>query len=1262
MNQQIRSRAPSRKWIGIAIIAAVLASAYVLGGFVLLPWIAERSLSGLIEEHLHHRARVGAISFNPFTLRLQAREFALETIAGGPVFAFTDATVDLEWRSLTRGAWVLDELRLVNPSARLELSKEGRLNLAALAPDRGAAPATPLPNFAIARLAVVNGSIDFEDLRQGYRNRLEGISIDLSSLSTLGEKKGPYMLAGRTPGGAALQWKGELSLAPLEATGTLAVGNVPLADLMPYVDEVAAMRIVAGRADLELPYRFALTGGQPRFSLAGAKLEVRDPALASTGQEALLVKPGTISLGGVDFDWTVQRASARSLRIGESTIASGKDNAPLAKIGALTLDGAAFEIGTRRASAATLNVGGIEFAATEGNAGTAALGPFAIEGLGFDPRTRRVSARALNVAGAVLTGGDGKQPLAKLGQLALEGLEFDFDSQSASAKGLRLADLALALERGANGDLDLARLWSGKRDGSSGASSPAWRFGIDSVEFANASANYTDLTAKTPLALAISGLFARFKLEASSGAEGFGMRLEAEKLSLAKLDAVAASAALGAAPALRVTDFSIDGTRFNSAANTLEIQSVRIGGLGADTLLEDGRASLLDLLPKTQDSSAAKPLSARIRSLALDEGSLSIADRTSGIAIALDHTSAKLRNVSTDPNRRLRFEVSTEVRSGGRIALRGRALPAKGTLEAQVDAKAIAMAPLQPLLSRHSSLALGSGDVSLSGALRIGGDGAKFTYSGAAHVANVALDDPAGARLIGWKSVSTELLKATLSPDQIEIDELRFNAPAGRLAIAADGTSNLSRAFARKEASASSSAPAAAKDDGTPIVTPKTALDAEAAEPKPGDGVPFSVTVRRVRVEQGALDFSDDSLSPRFVAKIYELAGTANGLSSDQDTRSQFSLEGRVDEFGYARLSGSVNLFAPRNRSTFRVQLRNIDLAGASPYAMRFAGYRIASGHLALDLNYRVRTSLIEGDNKITLQDFKLGEHVESPDALKLPFELAIGLLKEPDGTINLEVPVRGNLDDPQFSLAPLIWKAIGNLIGNVIAAPFRALAHLFGGASEDNAGMIAFDPGRSRLLPPEREKLGRIAQGLSKRPEVKLLIPARYDAEADARAMKRAALGREIGRRAGFAVAEDEEPGPLNLQDKPTRAALRALFAERFSRAELDKLRGQAEEKARAAGQPPPSVADRVRNLMSGEPQIVDAREFYQTLLRRLREEQPLASDALAELARQRGLAIETALKAAGADASRIAQTTAEPTSEPEAKQIKLQLSLTAR
>jgi hypothetical protein len=1223
MIQQTRPKTRARTLLLFALVGAALAAVYALAGFLLVPWLAERELPRFAEEQLHHRARIGEVRLNPFTLRLQLREFALETRDGKPVLGFADAVADIEWHSLLRRAWVLDEVRLVDPALHVEIAKDGRLNLAALLPETGGAVAAQPARFAIGRLSVVNGSIDFADQRQGYRNRAERLSIELSSLSTLDAEKGPYVLTGQTPGGATLQWKGEASLTPLAATGTLAVGNAALAELMPYVNDFTTARVAAGRADLELPYQLTLSGGKPQFSLKGAKLRLHDLSVAGSGEKALLARFGAIALGGIDFDWGAQQVKVKTVHVGDSSVSGAKDKVLLARVGAVALDAAEFAMGTGHGS-----------------------------------------AHGLSVAGVTLAAGGEAKPAALLRQVALAGIAVDLGQRRVSAKSLRVAEFTLAAKRDANGELDLLRLFAGRggaakaADAKTGAKPSAWQASVGSVELGNGSVRYTDDTAKTPLALALDGLSGGFAVEAASTGEGVRVRLDAGNLTLARLDARAAAAPPeGAAqPAVRLTALTLDGGRYDSAANAVEAGAVRVGGFGVDAVLESGRLSLLDLVPAAGKAKSEKPLSARARRIVISEGGINVADRGRGLALALERVALSLKDPSTDGTKPLEFRLSADVKSGGRIALRGSAVPAQGTLEAKLDASSIALAPAQTVLAQFANVKFASGDVSLSGTLRAGTKEAKLGYSGSASVANLALEDTTGVRLIGWKSLATDSLKATLTPDHIDIDELRLTAPAGRFAIAKDGTSNISRAFAKNPAAAGEGKPAAsearaAEPGGAPAVA--------ANEAKPGAAGTFAVLVRRVRVDQGALDFSDDSLSQGFVAKIYDLAGTANGLSSNHDARSQFSLEGRVDEFGYARLSGAVNPFAPRNRSTFRVQLRNVDLISATPYAIRFAGYRIATGRLGLDLNYRVRDNLIEGDNKITLEQFTLGDRVDSPDALKLPFELAVKLLKDDDGTISLEVPVKGNLDDPQFSLAPLIWKAVGHFIGNIVAAPFRALAHLFGGSAGDDLGTIAFDPGRAKLLPPEKEKLVRVVAALAKHPEMKLLIPARYDTEADARAMKRAALNRDIGRKAGFSAAEDEEPGPVNIEDRSTRRALRQAFAERFSKDELDRLRTEAEAKSQASGQAKPSMTTRLRNLVGGEPQLVDTREFHQTLLRRLRETQVLAPNALAELAQQRAIAVESAMKAAGADASRVARSVAEPSSNAEAKQVTIRLTL---
>jgi outer membrane protein OmpA-like peptidoglycan-associated protein len=319
-----------------------------------------------------------------------------------------------------------------------------------------------------------------------------------------------------------------------------------------------------------------------------------------------------------------------------------------------------------------------------------------------------------------------------------------------------------------------------------------------------------------------------------------------------------------------------------------------------------------------------------------------------------------------------------------------------------------------------------------------------------------------------------------------------------------------------------------------------------------------------------------------------------------------------------------------------------------------------ASGRLSLDLRYRINNNVIEGDNQAVFEQLMLGEKVQSPDAFDLPIELAVSLLKDDQGRIDIAIPVSGSLDDPQFDYGTLIRKAIGNVISRIISAPFRALASLFGGSKEgEDIGAITFEPGQSRLLPPEREKIQRIAQGLGKRPEIRVTVPGRADSEVDGSRLKREALAREISRRAGFEVSDDESAGGISIEDSRTRAAIRDLYAERLTPAELDKQRAQAEAAASEGKAEKPAVLDRLRNLATGEPQVTNPRPFYNGLMRRLRETQTLPATALDQLAQARAQAIALGLRDAGVAENRIGTSVAAPTADAKAKDVKVELAL---
>ena len=869
----------------------------------------------------------------------------------------------------------------------------------------------------------------------------------------------------------------------------------------PYLDDYVAAKLSSGRVNLEFQYRFALASGKPQLNIHDAKLAVQELALTTSGAAAPFAKFGEIAAHGVTFDLQARRGSAQALRVANVTLDAKRNAAgelDLTRIFAVPGAGAGkpTEIPAAwQASIAAVQLDNISASYTD-EAGKA---PVTANARGLHAKLKlevdaggqgtriRAAASELGLE-EILAGAPSRERTALgLAQISVKGARFDSSNNSLEVDAARIAKVTLNAKRNAAGELDLMQLFTVPATVTAApARQPAaWQAGIHEVALDDVAASYTDETAKVPVSVIVRGLRSTFKLEADSGGQETRIRAAASALGFAEISAGPAS---GGQAALKLAQISVTGARFDSSSNALDIAAVRAGSFSVDAVLENGSLSLLDLVPAAGAAKPGKPLAARVKSIVLAGGSASFADRASGLTLALERVGAKLSDVSSEPSKPLAFEASASVQSGGTLGARGRVVPATGVLESRIEAAGLSLLKLQPLLARYSDLKLASGEVSIAGDLRAGSKEAKLSYSGSAAVSDVAIQDEAGVQLLGWKSLATGTLNLTLAPNRVQIDELRWNAPASKLAIAADQTTNIGRTLKRK-AAAPAPAPAARQGEREA---------AAAAGDRPDEAGNFAVAIRRVRIEQGALDFSDDSLSPGFAVDIRSLDGTLNNISSDRSTRSQLALEGRVGEFGFARLTGVLNALAPHEFATLRMQLRNLDATKVSPYAIRFAGYRIASGRISLDLDYRLRDNRIEGGNQIVLDEFTLGERVENPHALDLPIEFAIALLKDSDGRIDIAVPVAGNLDDPKFDYGAIVSKALGNLITSIVAAPFRMLAALFGG-TEEQLGIIAFDPGSSRLLPPEREKFSRLVAALLKRPELKLVIPGRYDTVADA-------------------------------------------------------------------------------------------------------------------------------------------------------------------
>jgi outer membrane protein OmpA-like peptidoglycan-associated protein len=272
------------------------------------------------------------------------------------------------------------------------------------------------------------------------------------------------------------------------------------------------------------------------------------------------------------------------------------------------------------------------------------------------------------------------------------------------------------------------------------------------------------------------------------------------------------------------------------------------------------------------------------------------------------------------------------------------------------------------------------------------------------------------------------------------------------------------------------------------------------------------IHIGKVILQGGQVDFTDRSLPYPFNADMRELGGLIEGLSSASDSRATVDLRGSLRNQSPLTISGMVNPLAEQLFLDLELNFRDIEMSPFSPYSSNFVGYLIEKGKLNLTLNYSIDNNQLKASNKIFLDQFSFGAAVESEEAISLPVKLAVALLKDRKGEIHLDIPVYGSLDDPQFSVAGVIWTVIKNLLVKAATSPFALIGAMLGGVDEDFSN-VSFELGSARLSPPEKNKLLRMAQALVDRPNLEVEVSGFIDPDNDAEGYRREQLSMQIKR-----------------------------------------------------------------------------------------------------------------------------------------------------
>ncbi|MDC7708004.1 DUF748 domain-containing protein [Vogesella indigofera] len=764
-------------------------------------------------------------------------------------------------------------------------------------------------------------------------------------------------------------------------------------------------------------------------------------------------------------------------------------------------------------------------------------------------KTVRLSAKgvAANLAALAVTA-PGSGSSFKLGQLALSGGEFDLASRRLTLGRLSLAggELDTVLDRQGQPDW-LAALppapaaSASVKTAATAKPEPGWTVSLPAIRIDNWQLRATHQGFVTPLSasLKLDSLQAAVAMTADGGAKVGNAMLALSQLAAASGD--------------RPPFVTLAGVQLASSELDLGKRSITPGDVTLQGLQlalnrgKDGKLDIAEALRQQATATPAAPVAAstppdspawqiRYPQLTLAQSALSWRDAGTGqpVSVALQDVGA---SVSGDPQQGFAVQLAAAL-GQGRLQLDATLAANLQDIKGKLRASRLPLRDVAPYALDHTVLRFGGGE--LSGDLGFALAGSRWQADGKAQLDRLALYEP-GRRevLLGWQQLAVSGIKA--QPDRVSLGDVRLVSPQLRLILDEKRVPNFAHLMKPQPAAktAAKAAPAAKSDSG--------------------DKLPL-VEVRAIRVRNARMDFADLGLNPSFATRIHSLSGTVLGLSSRPGRRGTVTLDGRVDQFGDVRIRGALSPLAVTNDLDMALNFRNIPLGSLNPYSMTFAGWKITDGSLSTELRYLLKNRQLQGENRMVIDHIQLGEEVADYDGTRLPLRLAVALLEDSDGRIDLSLPVAGSLDAPDFSYGHLVWQAFRNIVVKIVTAPFRAL---FGGEGFDD---IYADAGDDRIPPPEREKLLKLAELLAKRPKLALAIGGGYDVEQDSRELARYRVDSDILKRAAYQLQADE-PLPLpDMGDPAIRKAVGDGYAVQFGRfAWLKRVAREADTAERA-------------------------------------------------------------------------------------------------
>ena len=1051
-------------WSGAVFVALTLFA------FIGLPPLMRSFLIRSLSESLHREVAIQQISINPLTLSLTVRGLTIKDRETPETFVSCDQLfINLESFSALRWAVILKEVRVDRPYIRIVRHQDGSYNFSDLlgASDSGQSGGATPRRFSLNNIRIVDGSVDLLDQPKQTSHTVRDANIAIPFLSNI-----PYYM--------------ETFVEP-RLSATINGSQYALeGKTKPFASsEATAFDIEI--TDLDIPHYLAYVPIETNFRIRSGKLDVKAQLSFVQYPKQVLTVEGRFALRQVSAS-DAQGQPLLTFPLLNLSLAPTEPLAGLFHVASVTLESP--ELFIRRDPNGITNLQTLfprnpnapaEVKVQDGSAPSVVN----IDGVRLVKGMLSFSDAATSIPFKTV-----------LNPIELKVEHFSTKDRASATFALQIKT-EIGEEIALDGDLSLDPL------------TVKGQASLQSIALKKYSPYYNERLL-FDLQAGILGLSTQYMYKSGdtvdAGVSLSDLSISIASLTLKKRDETEAFAAI---PFIGVKKTRLDQpTRelvigeFSTTKGSLVLRRSPEGQLNIQTLLAPS---------PVQDSATVqhnatpveKPWLVTVEKILAEKYAIRLEDQSPAEPASLiaEEISLRANNLTTRKGRQGTTAVSFRLNKGGVVMARGPVGITPLSTQLTVSLKEIDLLPLQPYFTDRIKINVTQGSLSTEGDLsmtHLDGSGLQAAYKGNVSLSQFGSVDKAKAQdFLAWQSLTFGDLDVGYNPTYVHAGKVALTDFYARLILHPDGSVNLAQIM----------------EKGTPEekpTSPDTSSTAPQSTPTETSGkAGTDVHIQTVTLQGGRISFSDASLKPAYSVDLTEIGGRVTGLSSGEATLADVELRGKVNQFAPLEIVGKINPLSDDLFVDLKVGFKDMDLSSATPYSGKYVGYKIEKGKLSFDLNYQIAKRRLDAKHNLFLDQFTLGEKVESPTATNLPVRLAIALLKDRNGEIRLELPVTGSLDDPAFSVWKIVVQILVNLATKAATAPFALLGALIGGGEE--LGYLEYEPGSATVADTNAKKIEMLVKALYERPSLKLEIEGHVDVEKDREGLRQREFMRKL-------------------------------------------------------------------------------------------------------------------------------------------------------